>query len=104
MNEGKTMLGGGVANTFSDLWTTVLPIPLIMRLKMPLRQRMGVCVLLGLGIVVTIAGAVRTYFTWKSLMDSWDETWHAYSLWIAAAVELDVGLVGLAYGLPTMAC
>jgi len=95
IDEGKTMLGAGVVNTVSDLWTTILPIPLIMQLKMPLKQRLGVCVLLCLGIVVTIAGALRTYFTWKGLMDSWDVTWHANALWIAAAVELDVGLVCL---------
>ncbi|KAK5171718.1 uncharacterized protein LTR77_003354 [Saxophila tyrrhenica] len=93
IDEGKTMLGAGVVNTVSDLWVTIVPIPLIMQLRMPLKQRMGVCVLLCLGMIVTIAGALRTYFTWKSLMDSWDETWHAYSLWICAAVELDIGLI-----------
>ena len=77
----------------SDLLTTVLPIPIIMRLQMPFRQRIGVCILLCLGLVVTIAGAIRTYYSWKSLMASWDETWYAYPLWIAAAVEIDLGLV-----------
>lgn len=87
------MLGGGVINSFSDLLTTVLPIPIVLRLQMPLKQRIGVCILLCLGFVVTIAGSLRTYYTWKSLLDSWDETWYAYPLWIAAAVELDLGLV-----------
>lgn len=93
MDEGKVMLGGGVVNSACDLLTVVLPIPIIMRLQMPLRQRLGVCVLLCLGFIVTIAGAIRTYFTWKSLIASWDETWFAYPLWIAAAVEIDLGLV-----------
>ena len=86
LHEGKVMLGGGVINTFSDLLVTVLPIPIVMRLQMPLAQRIGVCVLLSLGIVVTIAGAIRTYWTWRSLIFSWDETWNAYNLWLAAAV------------------
>ena len=88
------MLAGGAINSFSDLLTTVLPIPMVMRLQMPLRQRIGVCILLCLGIVVTIAGSIRTYYTWKALISSWDETWFAYALYIAAAVELDLGLVG----------
>ena len=98
LDEGKVMIGGGVVNSVSDLLTTVLPIPIVMRLQMPLKQRIGVCVLLCLGGVVTIAGTLRTYYTWKSLMDpniNWDETWYAYSLWIAAAVELDLGLVSI---------
>ena len=88
------MLGGGVINSVSDLLTTVLPIPIVLRLQMPLKQRIGVCILLCLGFIVTIAGSIRTYYTWKSLLDSWDETWYAYPLWIAAAVEIDLGLVG----------
>jgi hypothetical protein len=93
LDEGKVMLGGGVVNSASDLLTTVLPIPIVMRLQMPLKQRIGVCILLCLGMIVTIAGAIRTYFSWKSLIASYDETWFAYPLWIAAAVELDLGLV-----------
>lgn len=68
------MLGGGVVNSVSDFLITVLPIPIVMRLQMPLKQRIGVCILLCLGMIVTIAGSLRTYFTWKSLMASWDET------------------------------
>ena len=93
LNEGKVMLGGGVINSASDLLTVVLPIPIVMRLQMPLKQRIGVCILLCLGFVVTIAGAIRTYFTWKSLLESWDETLFAYPVWIAAAVEIDLGMV-----------
>ncbi|KAK4545556.1 hypothetical protein LTR36_002906 [Oleoguttula mirabilis] len=93
LDEGKVMLGGGVINCFSDLLTTVLPIPIIMRLQMPLKQRIGVCVLLCLGLIVTIAGVVRTFFIWKSLMDSYDETWYSYPLWIAAAVEIDLAVI-----------
>ena len=87
------MLWGGIINCISDFLTTILPIPIIMRLQMPLKQRIGVCVLLCLGLVVTIAGSIRTYYTWKSLVESWDETWWAYWLWVAASVELDLGLV-----------
>lgn len=60
---------------------------------MPLRQRIGVCVLLSAGIIVTIAGVVRTYFIWKSLIDTYDETWFTYPLWICAALEIDIAVV-----------
>jgi hypothetical protein len=93
MNEGTTTLVIGIFNCVADLMTTMLPIPLIMRLRMPLKQRIEVSVLLGLGVVVTVAGVVRTYFIWKSLIDSWDTTWLSYPLWIAAAIEIDVAVV-----------
>lgn len=64
-----------------------------MRLQMPLKQRIGICFLLSMGILVTIAGAVRTYYSWKGLIGSWDETWWTYPLWIAAAIEIELAAV-----------
>ena len=84
-----------IINCVADLITTLLPIPLVMRLKMPLRERIGVCILLSLGVIVTVAGIVRTYYIWQSLINSWDETWFSYPLWICAAVEIDVAVVSL---------
>ena len=80
-------------NCVSDLLTTVLPIPIVARLQMPVKQRVGVCILLCLGFTVTIAGVVRTYFIWKSLIAQYDEPWYAYPLWIAAAVEIDLAVI-----------
>ena len=91
--EGELMVISGSINCFCDLLTTLLPIPIVMRLQMPKRQRVGVCVLLCMGLVVTVAGIFRTYYIWKSLVDSYDETWYAYPLWIAAAVEIDLAVV-----------
>jgi hypothetical protein len=50
-------------------------------------------VLFSLGFFVTIAGAVRTYYIYKSLVLEYDNTWYAYPLWIAAAIEIDLGVV-----------
>ncbi|KAK4979514.1 hypothetical protein LTR28_004249 [Elasticomyces elasticus] len=93
MDEGTVTLWAGVINCISDLLVTVLPIPIVMRLQMPLKERLGVVVLLSLGFAVTVAGVVRTYSIWWSLIKSWDETWFAYPLWIAAAVEIDLAVI-----------
>jgi len=93
LSEGTTTLIIGVLNCLVDLLVTLLPVPLVMKLQMPLKHRIGVCILLSLGFVVTIAGIVRTYFIWKSLMDSWDETWFSYPLWICATIEIDVAVM-----------
>lgn len=60
---------------------------------MPARQRMAVAVLFGLGIIVTIAGIIRTWYIYQSLIKSYDQTWAGYPLWIAAAIEIDLGVV-----------
>nr|OQO21046.1 hypothetical protein B0A51_11417 [Rachicladosporium sp. CCFEE 5018]OQO24251.1 hypothetical protein B0A51_08696 [Rachicladosporium sp. CCFEE 5018] len=92
-NEGNTTLIAGILSCVADLICTCLPIPVVMRLQMPLRQRLGVCFLLCLGFIVTIAGIVRTFFIYKSLIATYDETWFTYPLWIAAAVEVDLAVL-----------
>jgi hypothetical protein len=99
ISEGKSTLAAGIINCFADLLVTMLPMPVVMRLKMPPQQRLAVVSLFSVGLIVTVAGIVRTYFIWKSLLQSYDETWFAYPLWIAAAVEIDLGVVS-PHGLP----
>jgi hypothetical protein len=60
---------------------------------MPVRQRFAVAILFGLGIIVSVAGVVRTWFIYRSLFNEYDQTWYAYPLWIAAAIEIDLGVV-----------
>ena len=86
-------MGMGTVNCICDLMVTILPIPIIMRLNMPYRQRIGVTVLLSMGFVVTVAGIFRTFYTWKALYGNYDATWYAYPLWICAAVEIDLAVV-----------
>lgn len=91
--EGPVTLGAGIVNCIADLLVASLPIPIVVKLQMPRRQMIGVVLLLSLGFVVTLAGIIRTCFIWKSLMDSYDEMWYAFPLWIAAAVEIDLAMV-----------
>lgn len=93
LDEGTVVLVAGILHCLSDLLTTTLPIPIIWRLQMPLKQRISVCVLLGLGFVVTLAGIVRTYYIWKGIIEEWDETWYTYPLWIWAALEIHIAVV-----------
>jgi hypothetical protein len=93
LDEGVITMAAGVMSCLADLLCTILPIPIIMRLHMPLRDRIGVCVLLSAGIVVTIAGVLRTVFIWNALVTTYDESWATYPLWICAAVEIDLAVV-----------
>lgn len=93
LDEGPVTLVAGVLNCISDLTVTLLPIPIIMGLNMPFKQRLGVAGLLSLGLVVTIAGIVRTYYIWRTLMGTFDETWDSMPLYICATVEIDLAIL-----------
>ncbi|KAL5380616.1 hypothetical protein DPSP01_007680 [Paraphaeosphaeria sporulosa] len=93
LNEGTATLIAGIINVIADFACTVTPIPMVMSLKMPRRQRFAVIVLFSLGFFVTAAGSVRTYYIYESLVVQYDTTWYAYPLWIAAAIEIDLGVI-----------
>lgn len=80
-------------NIFTDFLATVLPMPLIWNLKLPARQRIAVISIFGLGIVVNVAGSIRTVYVWKSMVASYDTTWVGWPVLLAAAVEINLGLV-----------
>lgn len=43
---------------------------------MPRRQRLAVALLFAMGMIVTVAGIVRTWFIYKSLITTYDNTWY----------------------------
>jgi hypothetical protein len=92
-NQGLSTLISGSVKTFTDLLITTLPIPLILRMSMPRRQKYAAVALLGVGYLVTVAGALRTYFTWRTFYTTWDITWMQYPAFLTAAVENDVAVV-----------
>lgn len=87
---------GGSFKTFVDLLVTTLPIPLILRMNMTRAQRYGLVFLLGLGYVVTAAGALRTYYSWRVYYgDSYDYTWEQFPAFVASAVENNLAVVSV---------
>lgn len=92
LNEGLISFYIGILHSIAELLVTIIPIHFIMGLNMPLNLRLSVLALLCLGFIATAAGIVRVYFTYTT-MSNFDETWASYPLWIAAAVEANLGLV-----------
>jgi hypothetical protein len=93
-DEGTVLLVGGIVKTIIDLLVTTLPIPLILRMKVARRQRYGLAILLALGYVVTAAGAVRSYYTWKIFHNPlWDQSWFQYPCVLAGAIENELAVV-----------
>lgn len=93
LNDGAIVFSASTINIFTDVLTTILPMPLIWKLKLPARQRLAVMGIFGLGIIVDVAGAIRTYYVWKSMIASYDTTWKGWPVLLAATVEINLGLV-----------
>ncbi|KAF3481514.1 uncharacterized protein GIQ15_04273 [Arthroderma uncinatum] len=92
INEAAHILAGGILNAVTDFVVVILPIPTVMTLKLPTRQRVVLCMLFGAGFAVCIAGSVRVYFTYE-LNISHDKTWAAYPVWISGTFEMYLGVL-----------
>ena len=93
--EGRSLLVAGILNTCTDLLVVLLPIPTVWNLKLPKRQQAILVILFSAGLLVVIAGAVRTYWMYR-VTETYDRTWMAYPEFISSSVELNVGIVSLA--------
>lgn len=93
MDDGNNVFAASVVNIFTDILTTITPMPLIWSLKLPVRQRIIVISIFGLGLIVNAAGCVRTAFVYKSMIVSYDQTWVGWPISLAGAVEINLGLV-----------
>ncbi|KAL8706599.1 MAG: hypothetical protein Q9201_000346 [Fulgogasparrea decipioides] len=93
IDEGNYMLSFGIITIFLDFAILLLPIPLVMGLQLNTKQRIAVCTLFGLGFIVCIAGIVQVYYVDVALKRSYDETWDGWPLWVASAVEVDLGIL-----------
>ncbi|KAJ5099809.1 hypothetical protein N7532_006810 [Penicillium argentinense] len=92
-NDGKIVFSASVINIFTDFLATALPMPLIWSLKLPARQRLAVISIFGLGIIVNVAGSVRTVYVWKSMVVGYDTTWIGWPVLVAASIEINLGLI-----------
>ncbi|KAI4266450.1 MAG: hypothetical protein L6R38_008734, partial [Xanthoria sp. 2 TBL-2021] len=92
IDEGNYMLSFGILTVVLDFAILLLPVPLVMSLQLSAKQRIAVCTLFGMGFVVCIAGIVQVYYVDFALKNSYDETWDGWPLWVASAVQVDVGI------------
>lgn len=85
----------GCLDVIYDFLCVLIPIPVVLKLQLALRQRIMVAALFAAGFLACIAGIVRTYYMYKvTSRGERDVTWDAFPVWLATAVELYVGIVG----------
>jgi hypothetical protein len=92
LSETAHLLAAGIVNVITDILVVGLPMPMVLKLKLPKRQQIAVAFLFGVGLLVTLAGAARCVYLYETTTQ-WDKTWLAYPVYICSSVELFVGIV-----------
>lgn len=91
-NRELVLFSGSVITTILDFWVMILPCPIVWKLNMPRKARVGALGMFLLGLLICICGLLKTRYIY-TLFHTYDESWVATPIWILSAVELDVGVI-----------
>ncbi|GAB1320209.1 hypothetical protein MFIFM68171_10419 [Madurella fahalii] len=93
IDHGVHLLVASIINTVQDFVIVLVPIKTVIGLDLPVTQRATVLLLFAGGLLVCIAGAVRTHFTWLMVSSpDGDINWHSYDMMLASSIELLLGI------------
>ncbi|KAI5304745.1 hypothetical protein KEM56_006003, partial [Ascosphaera pollenicola] len=84
------MIAPTITNIFIDIIILVLPIPTLIRVQLPVRERIVLVILMSIGLVACVASIVRTYYMWVTVVQSYDISWWAYDAWLWNIIELNL--------------
>lgn len=93
INEHVSLPASAATSVLGDLYTTLLPCILILKLDLPRRQKIALYSLFLLGFFVVAAGIVRTYFINYLINETYDNTWYLWKFWIWTLVELYISVI-----------
>ncbi|KAI9882289.1 MAG: hypothetical protein M1823_005967 [Watsoniomyces obsoletus] len=89
----------GSFNGVVDVVLAILPITIFYKLNMSLRKRVGLCALLGTGLLAAVSAAIKTTHL-PNLTARGDFTWSTFDIWLWSEIELYILVV--CASLPTM--
>ncbi|KAK8085064.1 hypothetical protein PG997_006335 [Apiospora hydei] len=92
INVNAFYLANAAVNIFTDLLTYTLPIRLVFRLQLPRRQKIGLAVILCLGLFACISSIVRITFVPQMLVDP-DATWVISPAMYWSVIEINIGIL-----------
>ncbi|EWC45467.1 hypothetical protein DRE_00866 [Drechslerella stenobrocha 248] len=92
LSDEAAFISNAAVNIVLDCWLWVMPVPIVWSLRLPMRQRIGLVGVFGLGFFVCLAGILRLVYVIKTAY-SYDRTWDGFSAWIWTAAESDVGII-----------
>ncbi|KAF2741723.1 hypothetical protein M011DRAFT_318559 [Sporormia fimetaria CBS 119925] len=93
LDEGAIIIAVTVLGTIHDIIVCALPIILVWNLRINRRQKTGLTIIFGAGVLCCICGAMRTYYAIYVYHYTYDITWWAFHGWIWTALEADLGII-----------
>jgi len=91
--ELPPLLAQAIVTVVADFAVWVLPLPTLIKARLPFSQRLGLVVLFSCGLLVVFGAIMRTYWIYYVVELTYDVTWEGFHLWIWTAVEVHLGVI-----------
>lgn len=85
-------LANAAVNILTDIMTYTLPIPLIIKLRVPGRQKISLGVILGLGLFACVSSIIRITYI-PPMLSSDDPTWDISNAMYWSVIETNIGIL-----------
>ncbi|KAJ5119753.1 hypothetical protein N7448_010422 [Penicillium atrosanguineum] len=89
---GPVWYANAAMQIFSDVAILILPMPLLWKLHLPLRQRAGIMIVFGVGILVIATSSARLYELWK-MVNGGDFTKTNENAAVWSSLEANVSII-----------
>ena len=87
-DEGASALTNTIISTISDFIAFLLPMILLWKLQMSMKQKIALSAVFAVGVLVCIVGVIRIYYYSMLYFGSYDVTWQAYRVFGTTDTEL----------------
>ncbi|KAI9818944.1 MAG: hypothetical protein M1832_004112 [Thelocarpon impressellum] len=91
VNVTKLAWAGAILNTLTDLAIFLLPLPMVWGLHLPVKQKVGVCLVFMTGLFVCVISMVRLHYTIVFSRVK-DQSWGIVEAYQWSDLEMQVGL------------
>jgi len=92
VNANIFNLTTAVLNSLTDFLVYLWPVQYVWRVRLPLRERLGIIFVFVIGCWVCIAGFVRMWYI-HTLFEGYEYFYDGAAIWMASSVEANVGII-----------
>ncbi|KAF2639601.1 hypothetical protein P280DRAFT_519008 [Massarina eburnea CBS 473.64] len=92
ININAFYLANAAVNIFTDILTYTMPIHLVMNLQVPRGQKVGLGVILSLGLLACVSSVIRITYV-PSMLVAQDATWVISSPMYWSVIEINIGIL-----------
>jgi len=92
-NDAISLPCAASLSVLGDAYATILPLFLLKGLRIPLKQKIALYALFGLGFLVVGAGIVRTVYIDQVESRTYDVTWSTWKVWLWSIIETYTAII-----------